>query len=256
MSTQVSDGNLFDYGRAVDVCAIDSLDVEILVAIAGKKGCPRAKAIVSAAFSEEVSEEYGVTLESAEIVKLMHFASVVLWERAKKNQSKKLYLKYKKLNLKISKLRDALEKDDLLPHLLTAEIVRATKKVPSDTGSEIFYKKVLHDLDILQKSCFRLSQDMIANTSERGRPSLREFENYILACAKLFEKVSGEKFSILRHKNNEGQYSSITNGHRFAEHCTRLLNRHADVQIKNLKFYTYNNLLNTCEKTVRALSSN
>jgi hypothetical protein len=49
----------------------------------------------------------------------------------------------------------------------------------------------------------------------RGRKSSEKLTAFVTGLILVFEKFSKKKFTVLRYRNDRGQYEAITDGHRF-----------------------------------------
>jgi hypothetical protein len=108
---------------------------------------------------------------------------------------------------------------------------------PSET-----LQKLKDSLEIIQDLNPEIKLDL------RGRPSLEQYYCYIESMAKLYEEISEQRFSLLRQKDSQGLYLSVTDGHRFAELATELIHGRLETSQKG---FTDKNLLNACERAVK-----
>jgi hypothetical protein len=108
-----------------------------------------------------------------------------------------------------------------------------------------------------------MSWAVLSNSHKRnkGRASLTPLYDYAYELAVLYEKLSGEKLSVFRHKGAEG-YEPITPGHNFIYTAIQLLNREflkdnsEPLEEKYIEIYTSENIYNACEKAQKRLNHN
>lgn len=100
--------------------------------------------------------------------------------------------------------------------------------------------------------------ESFSSKGAQGRPSHKEFYAFVYETALLYQKVTGEKFTIYRHKINDAQdtkkYPPITPGHLFVAEAVRWVHefRSAEAKKRGLQ-YNDKNIYIACENAQKIM---
>lgn len=174
--------------------------------------------------------------------------------------------KYKKIAQLSEELFGILENNsDYVVEVLDSLGGRGNYHYSSKLDGEVFEGKYDFSSDGM---CHLLAQLICASTEQRhivlsqnkpsrGRPNFNAFKNFVKANIQFYEELSKLPFTLLRHKSTNGEYSPITEGHRFIAKLTECVNSdirsYPDEPHITCKHYTDKNIYNACEAALAEL---
>ncbi|HOO49700.1 MAG TPA: hypothetical protein PLK94_00275 [Alphaproteobacteria bacterium] len=165
---------------------------------------------------------------------------------------------YKKFHKKITGLRDALR--DICQYMKDPDIQKYYEVRAYNDKEVQAHITLKSDEEFFEQVRGRGMQlDMFLFEGKKlGRPSLKEFYNFVYQLARRYEEISEQKFTVLRHREsdgkNAGEYVPITPGHEFIYEAVRwICEEFKDTDgLPDLR-YTDKNIYNACEQAQKRL---
>lgn len=167
---------------------------------------------------------------------------------------------YKRFHKKITGLRDSLR--DICQYMNDPDI-RKYYEAKAYNDDEVSAHVILKsDKDFFRQVQRRgIELDCFLYSDKKpGRPSLKEFYNFVYQLARTYEEISGQKFTVLRHREstgkNAGEYVPITPGHEFIYEAVRWTHEEFKDTDKGSDLrYTDKNIYNACEQAQKKLKN-
>ena len=246
----------------IKICTLPDEVVQELIEVAETENAEYGKKIIKQTFFQEIVASNNTVISQSRINDLLQQVVLSLWQKSDAQDRADMAKQCKKIAKQTQKFLSVLTQEDPILTLLQASFCNNVfadeiyKSLQYDenkyTNSKQSWGILLQHLQILEETAEKLSKNFDSERSI-GRPSKQIYNEYIYETAKLYEKLSNKRYTILRHKNSDGVYECVTQGHKFSQILSSVLNTNAHTN-KNTEYITYTNLLNACEKAVTRLN--
>lgn len=180
--------------------------------------------------------------------------------RALKNKQIKKVSKSKEdkiFDKKIQSLKSSLSK---IVTLMSDSEIEAFYRYYARRDHEIPEKVIMDSYFNFQRNVMRESARLgvyLYEEKNPGRPSFPEFYDFVFKLVQTYEVISGNKFTVFRHKEtsgkNKGKYIAVTDGHRFVCAGVEWMYKMFDENKTIKKRYTDKNIYNACEAAQKHL---
>lgn len=155
---------------------------------------------------------------------------------------------------KIESFRDSLQKSCLLMQdpIVKDFLLHQASKDP-EISSNVIVEKYSDTYDKIRSLGIEMEIFLKSNRAA-GKPSLRALYAYVYELAYLYESISGKKLSVLRYKDDQGEYIAVSPGHEFVNKAIQFMNEEAKSN-NFASLYTDKNIYNACEEAQKRLKA-